>query len=603
MSDTIALLHSLRAWPELWRHPRLFSRVHGAGPAPHSAELLNALLALEPLGPADSWEAILQEGDVAAMQTALAHIPGLGEQQPARARRRFERRVEQVLALARPLSGAAVARAVAAARAAVDTDAFLAEQNLRRAENLAKDGIAQALEALRQIHGGDSPTDDPRALRAALKAGDLRLAQMLVGQLASGTGLGAGASGVAAGSLLHDSWLDQQSTAQLLGWLIDPALAPTGRLPAIDFADHELSLLRRLRSLLEDADEGKAIPEIEARGLLELVIRSLLGESPPPGALSVLNEPGDDTWVFGLAGPAAARLFPHAVDGDGVALVVPRRPSLHFPASPPGRGAVIFDLFEVWEHIVRPGAVVMRPRMLAQSLAAASAGDGRAGVFVRLLSGAIAVRPLILAVLGRDEDRCRLLIGESPFGPGEVPAAWAAPRLTAALDLLVDDGDIAALIDAAGDRLSLMLEVLHQLAEAMDGAPSDDRHFNILDALLRPEIEDRVEELLETYLRKRLPDDQLTHAALLLDDVAVWLEKAATEAGVEADAGLPADALAQGLVAAQSVPDMVEGRKKLAELLSLGLLRRANVPGAPAETICILPALPLPGRILLRLDL
>lgn len=606
MTQPATLLDSLAGWSGLWRHPRLFIRVHGGGEPPSAADLQAALLALEPLEPAAAWEVIAQAGDLAAAWAARELIPGAGDELMRQARRRFERRAEQALATAQPLASApraAVARAVRAARAAADADALEAERGLRRAEALAAGGVESALNALRRLHGGEGDAADPLTvrLRAAVDGGDLRLVRILAGRRATMEAPSAFSQRFF--PLARDPWLERHDTATLLRWLLNPAMAPPDRLPDLSLTDDAAALLERLEALF---DVGGEIFQCDAETLLVLAVAVLLGlpRAEVAADLSPLEEANEGSWAFQLRGPTAARLFPHAADDEGIALVAPRRPGLGVPAAPPGRGAVIFDVFERWRSLAHPEAVLFTPRMLAQALIAAPAGDARAQAFVRLQSSAIAVRPLILGLLGRNAARCRLLVGASE-PEGQLSAAETAPRLAGALDLLVDEADIAALVDAAGDRLPLLLDILHLLAEVMDGAPADQRRFNALDMLLRPDIEDRVGALIETRLRHSLPDDELTLTALLLEEAAAWLQKSAGDPSppgsppgsppTAAAEAAPAGALVTALVAGGSVASEAEGRQKLAELLALGVLRRDGPDHVQR-------GLPLPGRVLLYLE-
>jgi len=597
-------LGCLRAWPDLWRRPAVFALIHGAAETPPSrSALLSALLEVEPTDlPEEAWDAIVQREDMAAVQAAYEELsPRISADRLSEARKGFERRAAKVRARAFPLSGTlrnAVSRSLDEAIAIVAVNPAEAERFLARADAQAHEAEAQGLAALQRIFAADTAGDggSPKGarLRAALEAGDLRLARIVAGQL--GVADSALLSASSTDDLLHDPWIDRQSTIDILNWSRDPTLAPAGRLPIAELVEHDLALLAELAEALET---GAEVSQAGAEHMLRLVIRSLTGGSAPDLDITPLPETSADIWSFNVSGAPASRLFPHAADEHGAVIIVPRRPVLRFPSGPSGRRFVAFDPYERWTVLAKPDSILMTPRMVVRALLAANEARDtsiRCRSFVRLQSAAIAVRPLILNVLARDEARCRRLIDATS---SSVLSTEELQSLAQALDIYVDDGDLTALRDACGDRFTLLLEVLHILAEELEGAQVAHRRFDCLRALLRPEVEERVAALIETDLRRRLAGEQRTDTALILGDAMALLEDHSAGSG----ASLTVTKLVEGLLAAGSVSTAEEGRNRIAELLSLGLLlTSATDLNDTAGSACILRILPLPGRILLKMD-
>jgi hypothetical protein len=595
-----SLLERLRAWPDLWRHPAVFALVHGSAETPPSPpDLLAALLKVEPIDRhAEAWKIIVRHDDMAAAQAAsnvLASGVSTGELEAAR--RAFERRADRIRARVEPLVGTLrgeVRDKVDAAVAAVADDPVAAERALARADAQARASEATALAALMHDASADSDSDhsDPRRARlmAALAAGDLRSALILAGPL--GISLAP-----AAASPRYDPWIERQSTINLLNWCRDPSLAPGARLSPATLTDHEHSLLDRLADALTTRGD---VDQAGAGQILHLAVRSLAGVGRPAVAIVPSAGGGSDLWAFSVVGPEAARLFPHAADADGVAVVVPRRPVPHFPLGPQNRRFVAFDLFEEWARLARADSIVLTPRMLVRILAASPSSydalTGRAQAFVRLQSAAIAVQPLLCDIVGGDEARL-LRFADVPPQPTPTLAAVIRP-LVHALDLDVDEGDLAALAYACGGQISLLVRILPVLGEALARKLPSDRRFDVVGMLLREEVEERIKELIKADLHCRIAEERWANIVSVLRDAATLLEDHSLEDGPS----LPADELATALFDVGSASSPAQGQARIIELLSLGLLRNDRNQGGSIESSGVLRTLGLPGRILLRID-
>ena len=603
-SRATTLLQSLRAWQHLWRHPALFVLVHGAAEtSPPPPALLAALLQAELTDIPAAWEAIIQHDDIGAAQAAYERLaPYLPPGALDDARRGFERRVAKVRARAEPLTGAirtAVGRSLDEALVIVTVDPVEAERALARADSQAREGEVQALATLKRTFAAGTKNDGNEQagarLRVALEGADLRSAKILAGQL--GIGDASLRSTSPADSWSRDSWIDRHATADLLKWFRDPAFAPARDFTIAALGVRDAVLLDRLSEALES---GAEVSQVEAEQILRLAICSLDGDVAPDTRFAPLPDGGGGLWAFNITGAQVESLFPHAADDQSVVVMVPRGPTLDFPSGPPGRRFVAFDLFERWTNLAKPESILMSPRMLIRAIAAADRVEGQRGrvqAFVRLQSGAIAVRPLILNVLGCDDVRCRNLIDMPPHAA--LSAGDIVQPLALALDLYVDDGDLSALRDACGDQFPLLLEVMSILAESLETLPVTHRRFDALGALLQPDVEDRVKAVVEADLRRRLVGEQLTNAALVLGDVAALLEDhTANDEGLS----LAGSELTDALVALRSVGSAEEGHARIAEFLALGLLRTKAERNGTVNSPHILRALPLPGRILLEMD-
>jgi len=577
----------LAAWPELWRYPQLFACVHGAEPDAHDAHaLVAAMLAEEVEDPAAAWRSILDQDDLAAAQVAydqLAPVLGIdiARKDLDRVRASFVRRVGAVRDRARALTAGRlrIEAVLEDALQTLMTRPRAAERQLAAAFSDVEASEYIQLEHLRRIHvSGGGERRHYQALEDAISSGDLRRALIFASRL--------DAAVTPVQPRVQDIRLEREPTDRIVEWRLNQDLAPAW-FPRITLADHDITMLSRLDALCR-ADQ---IGVVDANHFSRVILRFLMCGEEWDGDLSRGRSLTDDTWTITLRGPATTKLFPHVVNAAGEAeLVFPKSPAARFPAAHAAGPFIGWDMFESWRLRSRPDAIIATPRMLLELL---ELQTRRGPMFARLQSRQVAVRPLILHVLGRDLDRC-LGLAQLPMSRHtELTAGQVLMPLLEALDVYVDEGDVLAIRDACGDRIEWLLLVLHVAARGMESAVPANRRFDALSLLRRPTVERELEAALEADLGVLLEDRVRTSIVLdTADDVF--------ETGGSGKGGVEQSVLATALVREEYAGSVAEADAEIASLISLGLLRRAPVAtGMGSTSNLIHPHLPLPARVLL----
>jgi hypothetical protein len=440
---------------------------------------------------------------------------------------------------------------------------------------IAKTEAAENRELEQLTHVHSAPSDeDPRQKRLseAILRRDLRLARILASQLNE--------ESITVRSLGQDIRLERASTLQVLGWRLDPDLAPAW-VRRISPNEPDLEILRCLHTPLLE----RSVSEDQAEGLVHAAVRFLMGGSDPQLNLSRRDDANDDIVRLTLKGPYVWKLFPHACDTEGaVDLIIPRSDAARLPPAPDAGRRVAWDIFDVWGRAGRSEEIIVSPRMLLDLLQLTS---GRAEGFVRLQSRQIAVRPLVRHLLGTDEARCRRIAGVEFEDPSGSSDTILGPLLEA-LDLYVDEGDILALRDACGDRLNWLLLVLGVVANELDPAPPANRRFDALGVLRRPDVERELESTLRAELATTLKDSDQTALFLDVADDVFDRQEHVSHA-------VPRAELAAAMVSDGYAENDVHAMSEIAALLLNGLLR--PVSGGASGQQAILPSLPLPGRV------
>lgn len=576
---SVALRESLAAWPDLWRRPALFRLIHGARQEDTAERLRDAMLEAETDQPHTAWQAILAGEDLAAAAAAYDRLaPELGIEEArrglAQARSDFQRRVGSVRDRARPLpmAWAAVDRTLREAVAIHLAEPKAAEARLAQADSMVAEAERLELANLARHAAEDEMT--PQGLRAALAAGDIRLAQILSGRT--------NAPVTAARPMAYDLRIEREPTTRLLEWRLAPELAPAW-LPPTTLSENDVGLLTALV-------ETMALGTIDAERAEDLLRRALAFLGSAAHDVAAVKAGPDEMWSFHVRGPDVAAVFPHASEDDGsVTVAIPHSGMAALPRPHDGRRLLAWDVFEVWRTDLRAEVTVVRPRMFLELLHPEI--ERRAG-FVRLVSRGAPVRALILNVLGQHDERCRRFAGQSARGEGAAAVDGVLDRLIEALDLYVDEGDILALRDAYGGSQAWMLQALHMVAKALDTEPATNRRFDALRVLRRAPIARELEARLDESLAEILGEDRFA-TALQLDVL---------EGEFDSDDPGPVpmwpEHLATVLVREEQAADIPDALRVINDLVSTGLLRTMPSPGS--DRLSISPSLPLPARLLLR---
>lgn len=568
----------LGRWAEAWRYPRLFVRIHGRSNQPPSpSDLVADMLAGEQRKPREAWQEILEVGDLAAVAAAyhlLAPAIGVDEARAKldESRAAFRRRVDRLRARARLLEEgwATIEAELAEAEALCLTSPATAEDRLARAATSLDAAERAELDRLRARHPEFEAEPSAWRFREAVEARDLRLARIYTSQITDDA-----EEPSAAAQPLR---LQRVGTLDLLRWRLQPTIAPAW-LPPINLTDADLDLLLRL----EIAMERQSLSEDSAEGLVRGLIRCALGTEPGGFELTTTRPTDGETIGVTLLGEAAVRLFPHAVDHEcRVELVFPRNDTSRLSVAPEGRCRVAWDVFELWSEVVRADEIVVLPRMLLDLLPHPA---DRERLFVRLQSRRIPIRTLLRNVVGRDEQRCLRIAGQTSSSISGAQPRVLRPLLEA-LDLYVDDADVYALGDASGGCVAWLLLALDLLASELDPQPATNRRLDVLDLLRRPEIDRRLYVSLESeLLRLEDPDG----AALVIDAVEDVFDR------VRHTNGIPHDQLINDLLLEGVGMSREEVEARLTQMASLGLL---DPPATDGQWISC--GLPLPGRIVKR---
>ncbi|MFA5963746.1 MAG: hypothetical protein WC804_06980 [Sphingomonas sp.] len=507
MNMTSSPMERLRDWPELWRHPALFCLVHSSVQTSRSArEYLQALFADEASSREDAWTRIIRAGDAGAAQIArdlLAVDIGIttAEKGIAETRAGFRRRVQQLQWRAHVLSAGRteIQTQVQQALDVLVDDPAEAERQLAAAELLAAAGEERDLDALAQAHP-DRATEGVDHLQEAIAARDLRLAYVYAGHLGNPL--------APSQPLRQETWLDRTPVIDLLTWRLNSEQAPA-RLASVELADHEILML----ALIEKSMAANDLVPADAEQIVKAIMMFAAGKGATLPVSNILSIADEDSlpFAFELVGGSAMRIFPLAADENGtVVILLPRNSIAAFPAGWGARRFVAFDLFDQW-NLDRPSnSLLLTVRMLMDVVSS----PRRVEDLVRLQSRAVAVRPLVHEMLGRDIWRARSLAGLDTSADDLPIDAMLSPML-GALDLYVDEIDILALDDACGGDLNLLLKILSAVTDKLNITQVANRRFDAAGVILSESGAALIDEIVEADLVLRLGERRDNAEAVL----------------------------------------------------------------------------------------